>query len=278
MIKKQLFAALLLSAPVYANATILSGYGAVATTWTADNCPSYLQCNNGVNADIGQVAAVASDGGEFISSATASEDTYAMGQALAELTGDTYLPVLKAQTSADPAKAGFARAFASQGFTYSGSTATTVNLNINLHGVIGVYDANTGNTDDLVATVAVIIGSEMPWYTGDISLLSAEIASGETLGLEYLTITPDDGLDVDVNTSTTISFNLDPGTDFFVVAALTAHSLNGYANGWNTLTMAFDDNTGLTAASAGTVPEPTALWLFGTALVGLAGVRKRKKA
>jgi len=275
MIKKQLFAALLLSAPVYANATILSGYGAAATAWTADNCPSYLQCLNG--AGIGQAPSV-SDGGEFVSSATAYEDTYAMGQSLAELTGDTYLPVLKAQTSADPAKAGYAMAFGSQGFTYSGTTATTVNLNINLHGVLGIYDSNAGNTDDLVAAVAVIIGSEMAWYTGDIGLLSAEIASGETVGLEYLTISPDDGLDVDVNTSTTISFNLNPGTDFFVVASLTAHSLNGYANGWNTLTMAFDDNTGLKAASAGTVPEPAALWLFGTALVGLAGVKKRKKA
>lgn len=271
MTKKHLFAALLLCAPVYANAAILSGYGAAATAWTADNCPSYVQCLYGMN------NASVSDGGEFVSSATAFENTHAMGQSLAELTGDTYLPVLKAQTSADPAKAGFAMAFGSQGFTYGGSAATTVNLNINLHGVIGVYDSNAGNTDDLVATIAVIIGSEMAWYPGNIDLLSAEIASGETVGLEYLTITPDDGLDVDVNKSTTISFDLNPGTDFFVVASLTAHSLNGYANGWNTLTMAFDDNTDLMAASASTVPEPTTLWLFGTALLGLVGVNKRKK-
>jgi len=201
-----------------------------------------------------------------------------MGQSLAELTGDTYLPVLKAQTSADPAKAAFAQAFGSQGFTYTGATSTTISLDINLHGSIGIYDANASSTDDLVAAVAVILGSEMEWYTYDIGLLSAEIASGRTVGLEYLTIAPDDGLGVGINTSTTISFNPDPGMDFFVVASLTAHSLNGYANGWNTLTMAFDDDAGLTAASAGSVSEPATMWLFGAALAGLVGVRKRKTA
>ena len=275
MIKKQLFAALLLSTPVFANATVISGYGAEATVWTADNCPSYLQCRNGV--DVGQAQYV-KNGGEFASSATAYEDTNGMGQSLAELTGDTYLPILKAQTSAAPAKASFAQAFGSQGFTYSGATSKTINLDINLHGSIGIYDANSSSTDDLEAVVAVILGNEMEWYTYDINLLSAEIASGETVGLESLSITPDDGLDVGINTSTTISFNLDPGMDFFVVASLTAHSLNGYANGWNTLTMAFDDNTGLKAASAASVPEPSTMLLFSTALIGLMGVRKRNKA
>ena len=44
----------------------------------------------------------------------------------------------------------------------------------------------------------------------------------------------------------------------------------------NTLTMQFVDDTGLVAASVSAVPVPAAVWLFGSGLIGLVGIARRK--
>ena len=267
MIKKQLLAFSLLGVSFYANATIISGYGAYADGWTGSNCPSYCTSAGG-----GKFV-TDTNGGEFASSAAASVDTYAFTQSSSELTGSTYLPILKVKTSADAGVVGSAMALGVQGFTYSGASSTTITLDINLHGTVGVNNPNAYNHDYLSASVAIMIGSELEWYPG-FGTLVYEMATGDLVDVKGLSL----GSGTDVNTGTSITFDLDPGMDFYVIAAANAFSNNGYADGWNTLTMQFDDDTGLTAASVHSVPEPTALWLLGGGLVGFLGVHRRKTA
>jgi hypothetical protein len=53
----------------------------------------------------------------------------------------------------------------------------------------------------------------------------------------------------------------------------------GYADAFSTLGMTFDDISNLAALGPMTaVPVPAAVWLFGSGLVGLIGVARKKAA
>jgi hypothetical protein len=248
--------------PLQANAAIIDGYGVSAAASTASNCPSYCTTAGGGDFQYDN------DGGEFNTSAYAFENSYAEGEAYAALNGMTYLPTLKVQASSDEGRQGSATAFGIQGFTYSGA-ATTINLDFNLHGsVVDNPTGYTGNT--LQASVAVLKGSQLDYYA-DFSTLVYEVAFDlDTLGIESIFI--NEGINIDMPGF--ISFDIADGDDFYVVAQLRATGKNGYADAWNTLTLEFDDDTGLEAA--GVVPVPAALWLFGSGLLGLVGVARRR--
>jgi hypothetical protein len=259
---------LLLFAPLATNAAIVNGYGANASASTASNCPSYCTTAGGGDFQYD------SDGGEFSNTAFAEENSYALGRAQSSLTGSTYLPELKVLASSDVRRRGGATAFGVQGFTYGGATSTTITLDLNLHGSItDNLIGYTGNT--LTAKVAVLLGSSLNWYA-DFGTLVYEVA-GETTqqaGVETLGLsTPG----IDQSTSSFINFNINPGDDFYVVAQMAANGQNGIADAWNTLTLSFDDDTGLTATSVSTVPIPSAVWLFGSGLLGLIGISRKKK-
>ena len=249
------------------NAAIINGYGMYASTSTASNCPSYCTTAGGGDFQYD------SDGGEFSTLATSSENSYASASASAEYTGlsSTYLPILNVNTLADSGKGGFATAFGTQGYTYIGSD-TTIILDFNLHGSAG--DNSPGYADNnLSASIAVIIGSSLSWYP-DYGTLVYEVANpNDVVGNESVFIS--DGLDQ--NRIGSISFDAINGMNFYVVASMKASSINGFADGSNTLTMQFQDDFGLTAATVSTVPVPAALWLFGSGFIGLIGIARRKK-
>lgn len=260
---------LLLCAPLTANAVIVNGYGAYASTSTASNCPSFCTTAGGGDFQYD------SDGGEFSNTASSEESSYALGRAQSGLTAATYLPELRVLASADLGRGGFATAFAVQGFTYSGAASTTITLDITLDG--SITDNPTGYTNNtLRADVAVLLGSTLDWYA-DFGTLVYEVAGATTTraGVESLFLS-NPGL----NQSTTdvITFDINPGDDFYVVASMGATGKNGIADAWNTLTLSFEDDTGLAAASISNVPVPAALWLFGSGLLGLIGIARRKKA
>lgn len=256
-----------LSSPLASHAAIVGGYGAYASASTASNCPSY--CTTAGGGDFQYDA----DGGEFSDLAFAEELSYAEGRAQASLTGSTYLPELKVFTSADLAKGSGATAMGVQGFTYNGAGSASITLDLNLHGSI-TNNPSGYAFNQITASIAVLIGSDLGWYP-DFGTLVFEVSSLDQGGLEYLGLS---GSGLNQTSTGSITFNIDPGQDFYVVAELNANSNNGIADAWNTLTMSFEDATGLSAASVNTVPVPAAVWLFGSGLVGLWSVGRRRLA
>jgi len=261
-----LFLAMAATLPVTSQAAIISGYGAYASTSTASNCPSYCSTSGGGDFQYNQ------DGGEFSSSAFSQENSYANARASASLASTGYLPTLRVETNAGDNRGGFAEAFAVQGFTYDGTGPFTFNLDYNFDGSVGANPTGSINRNELRADVAVLIGNDLEFYP-DWATLVYEFGSNlDNVGTDSLFITSG----IDVNTSGSISFDLNAGDDFYVVTSAGARSVDGFADSWNTFSMSFEDDTGLTAASVSAVPVPAAVWLFSSGLIGLIGVARRK--
>lgn len=265
---RTLLATALLSAvfSLNANAAITTGWGTQAGTSRASNCPSYCTTANGGDFTYDSM------GGEFIAEAAATESTYGNAKAYAGLSGSSYLPTLKVATSATVGKGSSASAFATQGFTYTGADNSTITLDINVHGSVGNNSQPGYSRKQLRGDVAVFIGEGLDWYP-DFATLVYEIAYGAPVteaGLESLLITNGN----DINKTASISFDLQAGDTFYVVSSMDANSKNGFADGWNTMTMSFDDASQLQAVSQ--VPVPAAAWLFGSALLGLASIGRKR--
>lgn len=247
-------------------ASIVGGYGVQASAGTASNCPSY--CSGDFQSDI--------NGGEFATSASSSENSYGSASATAVYTGSsTYLPTLKVNASSGLGKRASANAFGVQGYSYNG-TETSITLDFNLHGSVG--NNASGYTSSYVsASIAVVASSSLEWYP-DFGTLVYEIASlipgNEVVGNKFVSI--NDGLDQ--NSSGSITFDVFDGMDFYVVASMNASANNGFADASHTFTMEFDNDSGLTAAQVSAVPVPAAVWLFGSGLVGLVGLARRRTA
>ena len=250
-----------------AQAAIVSGYGVEASTSTASNCPSFCTTADGGDFQYD------SDGGEFSLSATSTENSYGSASSSALYTGSitTYLPELNVNTSSGLGKGAFANAFGVQGYTYSGA-GTSITLDFNLHGSVG-DNASGYVSNNLRADIAVITTSELGWYAHFPTLVYEVANSSDVVGNESLFIS-NSGLDQ--NAPGSITFDVFDGMDFYVVASMGATAKNGFADASNTLTMQFEDDMGLTAASVSAVPVPASVWLFASGLVGLIGVARRK--
>jgi len=72
-------------------------------------------------------------------------------------------------------------------------------------------------------------------------------------------------------------FSIAPGEFIGVYGILRANAVDGSSDAFNTLSMAFDDisQANLQAAS---IPVPAAAWLFGSGLLGLISIARRKKS
>ena len=261
---KRIFSTFIMSlAASQAHAVIVSGYGAEAWTSTASNCPSYCTSAGG-----GQFAYDGA-GGEYSSTAYSSESSYADTRAYVSLAGASYLPILRVEASADVGRGGEASAMGVQGFTYSGAASTTLTLNMNLHGSVGVGDSNFYQRNVLEAGVAVFVGSQINFYGGFGTMVYENILPPTDVTQMFISS------GTNQNVFDSISFDIDPGQDFFVLGYMNASSKNGYADAWNTLTMSFEDDTGLTAVETSAVPVPAAAWLFASGLLGMVGVARR---
>lgn len=242
--------------------------GAEAFVGTVSPCPSF--CGG-----IGGTAENVSDGGELSTSAyTSLNNSDGNGQASADLSGPTYLPILAAEGFSGPDSRVDSGAVGMLGYTYAGATSTTISLDIVLEGEVG------GTTDEFDAwvnsNVAVILG-DVDYYTTHYPTFIFEVVPG-TPGLEELG-TSNLSLDLNAGQQTlmgSISFTLDPGDEFFVWAGLEAGGIrDGYGDAFSTLTMSFSDDTGITPSI---IPVPAAVWLFGSGLIGLIGFARRKKS
>ncbi len=242
-------------------------WGAEASVSTISPCPSF--CGGG-----GGMFDYSSDGGEFSTTAyTSLNNIDGNGQASASLSGPTLLPVLGAEGFSGPDSRADSLAVGMLGYTYAGATAMTISLDIVLEGEVG------GTIDILDAwvrsDVAVILG-DVNYYTTHYPTFIYEVVPG-TPGLSVL---GESRLSLDLNAGPqtlmgSISFTLDPGDEFFVWAGLEAGGVrDGYGDAFSTLSMSFSNDSGITP---NIIPVPAAIWLFGSGLIGLIGIARRKQ-
>jgi hypothetical protein len=263
-----LLALLLFSAPASA---VVTGWGAATTNSTASNCPSNGLCTTANNGDF----AYANDGGAGQSSAASNETTYGTSRAASALSGTTFTPNLQAYAAADDDGGAFALAMGVQGYTYAGP-AKTITLDLNLSADIA--DGSEGRAEAF-AKVAVIFASNLDFYTdfGTAVFEAAPSGSVRETSQTDLRITSSSN-----GSFHQMSFDVVPGDEFLVWASLQANAWRGgEADAFSTLTMLFDDPTGLSASSGGTppvnpVPLPAGVWLFLSGIALLAGIGKRK--
>ena len=252
-----------------AQAVIVNGYGTFAISGSASNCPSFCTTAGG-----GQFTS-SSDGGEFKTSAYATDNTFGFGEAMAELSGPLGLPTLKAQASSDVGKQGRGSTFASQGYTFTGQSSEAITLDLNLTGTI------TNNPigyvfNRITASIAVIRRDSIPFFTDFSGLVFELVPSSDVVAVADLII--DD--EMTTSDSADITFTVNPGEDYYVVATLTAVAQNGIADAFSTLNLNLLDDSGNTlddsfGFQAATVPVPAAVWLSLSALLSLTSFRKQ---
>ncbi len=249
---------------------------AQAATWGAQTdismitpCPSFCGGSGGQSS-------FSSDGGEFSSSAfTTLAGFGGTGQATANLNGPTLLPVLGAEGFSGQNSRTGSSAVGMHGYAYSGAAPTTISLDIQLDGERG---GTSDPTDAFVrSNVAVILGDVNDFVT-DWSTFIFEVVP-LTPGLTELGRS---SLSLDLNAgqqtrSDSIEFTLNPGDEIFIWAGLEAGGTRGgFGDAFNTLTMSYSDDTGITPTSV--VPVPAAAWLFASGLFGLIAIAWRRAA
>ena len=69
-----------------------------------------------------------------------------------------------------------------------------------------------------------------------------------------------------------LTFDVSAGESFGIYAELSAGSFQGTADAFNTLSLSFEDDTGITV-----VPEPASGCLLGMVLLGLSAVSRRQQ-
>lgn len=232
MLKKVIFAsAVALSSAVVSAEITLDGWGTSASVFSMDNCPSYCSGELVVN----------EEGGVNLESSFATlTNTSGSGQALAEVNGSGFTPVLKAKAASNANTRVNANAWGIQHYTYTGSEETTLELNLNLHGSVSEEGRITGR-------VAVIKGDELPW-TNDMATLIYELVPYENV-LANDTLFISSGTNQVANTN--LSIELNPGDSFFVRADLltSGRDEGSAADAYNTFTMNFSDDSQLQAAN-----------------------------
>ena len=218
---------------------IVVGWGAESRNTTFGSCP--LFCTN---------ARTVIDGGDARFSAAATESTFGLSRGDVDMNAPlrTYLPVLKAESIASAGGGSRATITGVQGFTYTGLTATTITLTLNLDVFLDRTAAGTPEAS-AQSDVAVFFTNNLP-FVNDFATVKFEVGAASFRGDES-TMRADIALGSqgNVTVSDTFSFDVLPGDEFLVWAGLrTFAERGGVADVFNTFTLTFDDDTGLTAA------------------------------
>jgi hypothetical protein len=264
-------------APAACAGLFLSGFlsAAQAATWGAEVGISMITpCPSFCGGPGGQFDS-SFDGGEFSSTAFTSLSNFGgTGQGSADLSGPTLLPVLGAEGFSGSNSFAGTNSVGMLGYTYTGASATSISLDIVLDGERG---GTTDPTDAWVrSNVAVILGDVNDFVT-DYGTFIFEVVP-LTPGLSVL---GESNLSLDLNAgpqskTDVINITLNPGDEFFVWAGLEAGGIrDGFGDAFNTLTMSYSDSSGI---SPSLVPVPAAVYLFGSGIIALIGIARRKRA
>lgn len=244
----------------------------------------------GTYVDIFALYDIETDGGHGVSTASASGSGLIDGSGIdgeytymaeVDYSGPSYLPVLRAKstnTGIYDDSATRARTIAYQ--TYTSAIDQTISLDINLHAIVDALDGNpTSESNTRARSFISVWGDPNFRVTSDNCgqpLFEDLSMCGSQLGFSSLEIRESDNV---TDLPDSLSFSLSAGDTFGIYASLTATSVNGSTNAFDTLDLSFSDDTFIDVVEVpgAVVPVPAAVWLFGSGLMGLVGLARRKK-
>ena len=194
-------------------------------------------------------------------------------------------PVLRAEAFADdltpmsdPNISG--EAYGLQTYQNTSGTTQTYTLNLSLDGDVlkapgsSYIDAEVGifTGIDIVADFSSCGSGAKEFMAGFSSwICGSQLGTGFTPFIEFAS----DGAH---SLTDSVSFDIAAGDTFTIYAELTALTFGGHADAFSTLGMTFDDISNLAALGPmPAVPVPAAVWLFGSGLISLIGIARRKK-
>lgn len=215
-----------------------------------------------------------SDGGVGSTSASISEIGF---KAEASLGGSTFTPILRASSVSSGVSTldELADAEAEAFQTYTSSITQTITLDVHLH-AISMEEGTAFSYTDISSNIIVKGGSDFAiqdtFCHGGLRAFDSIYLCGSTLGSSGLYGGGGSGT---VSLFDTVAFDVVAGERFAVYGSLSAFSIDGSANAFDTLTMSFTDDTHISAVSA--IPVPAAVWLFGSGLIGLIGIARRRQ-
>ena len=228
--------------------------------------------------------------GGLQTSASAS-DTNGTSNGFAEATlsgsGVIATPTLRGYAQSQSGIGVLTHAVGAQGYTYGG-IAQTITLDVNLDAILTDPSSNTDASAE--ARIAVVFANNLPFtpFETDFGEFYFETVPAVAPLAKKDSISVFSSINSGVGS---LSFDVMPGDEFLIWASLDVEAVGAgaIADARNTLTMEFFDATGKVIddssiliaeamADVGVVPLPAAVWLFGTALLGLVGFAKRRKA
>ncbi len=278
---KRFFASL-----VFFSAMLLANVSAQAASvnWTAYASAITAICTSGCSLSVPDREF---GGGMDVSVDALVDDSRGRAEAVAQLSGSSFLPNLGASAASNPGgNVAQATAVGVQSFTNTTGAAWEILLDINL-------TATVSGDADAEARVGVFLADALNDFSSDFGTQAFEINSGDLIGSDTPGNPDDDARSFLFKTSggervnDTLSFTIPTGATFIVWAGLQATGeFGGSADALNTLKLDFIDDTGQVldfGSSAAVMPElnpvplPAGVWLFLSGIAAVAGLTRRRQ-
>lgn len=261
----------LLNLPLLAHAEFIDAFGASANVSTRTNCFAGLTCT------VGDTIDSAADFGSGIVTATAE---VIGAQAYADLNTTDGLPFLAAYAGVDATEGATARVEAIRKYEYTGVVPFSLQIDASYHAVL------TGDSrNSMSGNVAIILVDPLnPTDDTVMSLLDSNTAIGGALfqvaNGDFNNLIRDFQTVADVgDQSFTLSLTteLNPGDQFFLYNSFNLLSYDGgIADGLSSASLSTNLREFRVLERTSVVPVPAAAWLFGSGLIGLIGMARRK--
>jgi len=262
----------LLNLPMLAHAQFIDAFGASANVFTRTNCFAGFVCTSG-----GTTLDSATDFGSGILSATAE---VIGAQAYAELDTADALPFLAAYAGVNATEGASTRVEAIRKYEYIGAVPFSLQIDATYHAVL-----EGDNRNSMTGSAAIILIDPLnPVDDLVMDLLSSNTAVGGALfqvangdfnnlirGFQTVTDVGDQSFTLSLTTE------LNPGDQFFLFNSFNLLSYDGgIADGLSSASLSTNLREFRVLERTSVVPVPAAAWLFGSGLIGLIGMARRK--